>query len=158
MGLSTQDIDRYSRQLILPRWSAELQEQLGKTSILLESHLSGLALYAAGLGIGRIVMSDTSDENVVSSFIRRLNPSCVVDVANLEEAETFSCVFTTKNTGESADSEYRVRIIEEGSPRIEYYDRSGLLFSKPLPGLRAVPLSDIAGPLALMGYLEARGF
>ncbi len=59
--LSDAELERFSRQLILPGFELEMQERLRDASVLVlgcGGLGSSLALYLAGAGIGRLVLAD----------------------------------------------------------------------------------------------------
>lgn len=61
MTLSEREIERYSRQLVLPEWSGEAQERLkAATAIVIGAGALGspAATYLAGAGVGRIGVAD----------------------------------------------------------------------------------------------------
>lgn len=55
-GLESADVQRYSRQLILPRWSARLQQALTSARIAVSAELSEAALYLVGLGVRNLTI------------------------------------------------------------------------------------------------------
>lgn len=80
------EIQRYSRQLVLPGWTLERQKQLRECSLTVPAQFPWLALYMAGAGIGQIVvLGELSD-----FFLERLqllNPSCKIDFAQSSPAQ-----------------------------------------------------------------------
>jgi molybdopterin-synthase adenylyltransferase len=64
MTLSDSELERYSRQLVLPEWSGEAQERLGRAGALIVGAGalgSPVAAYLAGAGVGRIGIVDSDD-------------------------------------------------------------------------------------------------
>jgi molybdopterin-synthase adenylyltransferase len=63
-GLSDADVDRYSRQLVLPQWSERAQLALQQASVLVVGAGalgSPVATYLAGAGVGRLGIVDSDD-------------------------------------------------------------------------------------------------
>src|SRR5215212_9192822 len=72
MRLSEQELERYSRQLVLPEWSGEAQERLKSASAIVVGAGalgSPVALYLAAAGVGRIGIVD--DDAVELSNLNR---------------------------------------------------------------------------------------
>jgi molybdopterin-synthase adenylyltransferase len=70
--LTEEDLERYSRQLVLPEWSSEAQERLKGASVLVVGAGalgSPAALYLAAAGVGRLGIVD--DEEVEVSNLAR---------------------------------------------------------------------------------------
>lgn len=64
MTISEREVERYSRQLILPEWSGEAQERLKAASaIVIGAGALGspVASYLAAAGVGRIGVADSDD-------------------------------------------------------------------------------------------------
>ena len=62
--LDEPDIERYSRQLVLPEWSEAAQRALGEASVLVVGAGalgSPVAAYLAGAGVGRLGIVDSDD-------------------------------------------------------------------------------------------------
>jgi molybdopterin/thiamine biosynthesis adenylyltransferase len=67
VGLSEADVDRYSRQLVLPEWSEAAQLALREASVLVVGAGalgSPVAAYLAGAGVGRLGIVDSDDVEV----------------------------------------------------------------------------------------------
>lgn len=112
MSLGAEDLERYSRQLVLPEWSGAAQERLGAASaVVVGAGALGCpaAAYLAGAGIGRLGVVDSdvvslsdlhrqplhstpdigsSKAESAAAKLRLLNPGCLVESypARLEEA------------------------------------------------------------------------
>jgi adenylyltransferase/sulfurtransferase len=72
MTLTDEELERYSRQLVLPEWSGEAQERLKAASVLVVGAGalgSPAALYLAAAGVGRLGIVD--DERVERSNLAR---------------------------------------------------------------------------------------
>ena len=62
--LDEADLERYSRQLLLPEWSGEAQERLQRASAMvvgLGALGSPVAAYLVGAGVGRVGIVDSDD-------------------------------------------------------------------------------------------------
>ena len=71
--LDEADLERYSRQLVLPEWSGEAQERLGRSSaIVIGAGALGspAATYLVGAGVGRVGIVD-DDEVELSNLPRQ---------------------------------------------------------------------------------------
>ena len=117
-GLSDTDLDRYSRQLVLPEWSEAAQVRIGSAAVLVVGAGalgSPVASYLAGAGVGRLGIVDgevversnlprqplhfTPDVGVpkahsAAAKLRFLNPEVIVDPyqARLEEDNALALV------------------------------------------------------------------
>jgi molybdopterin-synthase adenylyltransferase len=102
-GLSDGEVERYSRQLVLPQWSEAAQRALRDASVLVVGAGalgSPVAAYLAGAGVGRLGIVDSDDVEVsnlhrqtlhftpdlgvpkaqsAAAKLRFLNPEIVVD-------------------------------------------------------------------------------
>lgn len=71
MSLSTAQIERYSRQLILPEWSAELQERICSMTAAVPAECPILALYLSGLGMK---LTDNNSADVLVQWLDKPQP------------------------------------------------------------------------------------
>lgn len=91
--LTSNEIERYSRQLILKNWGRAQQMLLKDCSVCLPLANSVLALYLAGAGVGNLVLRlDGKEclEDAATEFSRRLlslNPNLCVSFAKTVELE-----------------------------------------------------------------------
>lgn len=69
-----QNIERYSRQLILKDWSLSFQRQLADASIAVDTTLPSCALYLAAAGIGHLILQGP-DDLWLRERVRLLNPA-----------------------------------------------------------------------------------
>ena len=77
--LSANQIERYSRQLILKGWSGALQLSLAQLHVAVSAELPAAALYLAAAGVGKISLTgEAGPVATVSKLIRRLNPESQV--------------------------------------------------------------------------------
>ena len=73
--LSDQQIERYSRQIILPQWGGRGQETLLAASIAIvgsDAISTAAAMYLAGAGVGRLALSAPAPLSALDG----LNPDC----------------------------------------------------------------------------------
>jgi molybdopterin/thiamine biosynthesis adenylyltransferase len=88
-GLDPADVDRYSRQLLLPEWSEAAQLALGEASVLVVGAGalgSPVAAYLAGAGVGRLGVVDSDDVEVSNLHRQPLHFTPDVGVAKAHSA------------------------------------------------------------------------
>jgi len=70
--LNEEEIERYSRQLLLPGWGAREQLALGEAHVAVSARAEAAALYLAGAGIGRLSLLFAEDDDLATR-LRALN-------------------------------------------------------------------------------------
>ncbi len=83
------DVERYSRQLVLPEWSAAAQRALGAASVLVVGAGalgSPVALYLSGAGIGRLGIVDSDDVELSNLHRQHLHFTPDLGVAKAHSA------------------------------------------------------------------------
>jgi molybdopterin/thiamine biosynthesis adenylyltransferase len=88
-GLAAADVDRYSRQLVLPEWSEAAQVALREASVLVVGAGalgSPVAAYLAGAGVGRLGIVDHDDVAVSNLHRQWLHFTPDVGVAKAQSA------------------------------------------------------------------------
>jgi molybdopterin-synthase adenylyltransferase len=117
MSLSDQEIERYSRQLVLPEWSGAAQERLkGATAIVIGAGALGspAATYLAAAGIGRLGIVD--EDLVELSNLHRQPLHYTPDVGR-QKAENAALKLGVLNPEVTLDP-YPVRIDAQNAPAI----------------------------------------
>lgn len=76
-ALTVEEVERYSRQLILKGWSEETQLNLRSLSVAIPSSLPSCALYLAAAGVGQLAIYGESGESLVSQ-LKEFNPNIEV--------------------------------------------------------------------------------
>ena len=88
-ALGEADVERYSRQLVLPQWSEAAQRALGEASVLVVGAGalgSPVAAYLAGAGVGRLGIVDSDDVEVSNLHRQPLHFTPDVGVAKAHSA------------------------------------------------------------------------
>lgn len=82
MNLSSEQVQRYSRQLMLPQWSARFQMALASVAVAVPREYGITALYLAAAGVGRLVVFGDAPTAPEARESERLlcaqNPNCMV--------------------------------------------------------------------------------
>ena len=78
LGLGEADLERYSRQLILPGWSVAFQNDLATRSVAIDSKLPLAALYLQAAGFGTVSEGDTTDYCITTESTPRNKASVTV--------------------------------------------------------------------------------
>lgn len=75
--LDPEQIERYSRQLILPGWGLAQQQLLKFSSVLVTNSLPSAVLYLAAAGVGRLgLLGESSGLSGILEHCISLNPDC----------------------------------------------------------------------------------
>jgi adenylyltransferase/sulfurtransferase len=117
MTLSDLEIERYSRQLVLPEWSGEAQERLGSSSAIvvgLGALGSPVATYLVAAGVGAVGIVDSGA--VELSNLHR-QPLHFTPDLELPKVSTAAVKLRVLNP-EVRVEEYRVRVEEENAEAI----------------------------------------
>ena len=130
MTLAEEDLERYSRQLVLPEWSGAAQERLREASAVVVgagSLGSPAATYLAAAGVGRLGIVDSDDVELsnlhrqplhftpdvgahkaesAAQKLRALNPGVLVEAfpARLEEANAEAILVGADVAVDASDS------------------------------------------------------
>ena len=102
--LSEDEIERYSRQLVLPEWSEAAQLALRDASVLVVGAGalgSPVALYLAGAGVGRLGIVDSDDVELSNLHRQHLHFTPDVGVPKAESARPRSCASSTRTWSSS---------------------------------------------------------
>jgi molybdopterin-synthase adenylyltransferase len=113
-GLSDADVERYSRQLVLPEWGAAAQVALAEASVLVigaGALGSPVALYLAGAGVGRLGIAD--DDAVELSNLHRQLLHFTPDLG-VPKAESAAAKLRFLNP-DTVVEPYQVRVEEENA-------------------------------------------
>jgi molybdopterin/thiamine biosynthesis adenylyltransferase len=114
-ALSDADLERYSRQLVLPEWSEAAQLALRGASVLVVGAGalgSPVAAYLAGAGVGRLGLVD--DDDVELSNLHRQTLHFTPDLG-VPKAESAAAKLRFLNPDVLVEA-YRVRLDEESAP------------------------------------------
>ena len=89
MTLSDAELERYSRQLVMPEWSGEAQERLGASSAIVVGAGalgSPVATYLAAAGVGRIGIVDSDAVELSNLHRQPLHQTPDIGAAKAENA------------------------------------------------------------------------
>jgi molybdopterin/thiamine biosynthesis adenylyltransferase len=115
--LSDADLERYSRQLVLPEWSEAAQLALREASVLVigaGALGSPVAAYLAGAGVGRLGLVD--DDDVEVSNLHRQHLHFTPDIG-VPKAESAAAKLRFLNPGVLVEA-YRVRLDPGTAPAL----------------------------------------
>jgi molybdopterin/thiamine biosynthesis adenylyltransferase len=117
VSLSDREIERYSRQLVLPEWSGGAQERLRAASAVVVGAGalgSPAATYLAAAGVGRIGVVDSDDVDISNLQRQPLHFTPDIDAPKAESAAQKLGVLNTEITIEP----YPVRLDEQNAEAI----------------------------------------
>lgn len=96
MTLSPIEIEQWSRQIILPKWSASRLLTLRAADVAVSEELAGAALYFAASGVSNLTLYGENSEtlNWYARRVQALNPACKISVLNDSKVDIskFDCV------------------------------------------------------------------
>jgi hypothetical protein len=124
MVLTNRQIERYSRQIIVPDFGGIAQERLLAARILLianHAHAVYVLAYLVGAGVGQIDLRSNLDLDPSAAIIARmrdLNPDSTVRVANI----------FASNLGEFGELDLALVLVDDGAT----LDQARALFDPPL--------------------------
>lgn len=108
--LSPTEIEQWSRQLILPGWTADRLEQLKSKKIAVSSDLPTAVLYLIGAGVGQIAIfgPPSAVRDWIAHRAKDLNPNAGITMLSADEisAANFDhviqkCPITSNDPGEA---------------------------------------------------------
>jgi len=70
-SLSSSEIEKFSRQLILKGWSAALQLRIGELVVGVPEDLSFATEYLRALGVGQVVSAERSTEGYTENYTKQ---------------------------------------------------------------------------------------
>ena len=151
-NLTPEQIERYSRQLILKGWSATLQLSLAGLHVAVSAELPSAALYLAAAGVGKISLTgDAKLVELVSRMISRLNPECDVSAFDsmVESPEAQICrgQVVTQESEPEDEPEQVVDLSGERSALVVISQNAGrsilrLTSNRPSPLTLIIPLPN----------------
>jgi hypothetical protein len=156
MVLTDTQIERYSRQIIVPGVGGHAQERLLASRVAIvaaPADASGAVAYLAGAGVGHIVMHPVGDGAPCRALVERigdLNPDVSVEIASDEMPE--QCDFMLALIGDAPAAEAAARVAREyrrGAAIIARLDMPPriALFAAPPPPCPLCGEVDLLSPL-----------
>ncbi|HEV7989249.1 MAG TPA: hypothetical protein VGP23_12235 [Candidatus Binataceae bacterium] len=173
MILTDTQIERYSRQIIVPGVGGHAQERLLTSRVAIvaaPADASGAVAYLAGAGVGRIVVHPVGDGAPYRALVERigdLNPDVSVEIASDEMPEQCDLMLALIGDAPAAEAAARVtREYRRGAAIIARLDTPGRIALLPAPppcplcaeaDLLSPPLERAgnAGALAMVAVTEA---
>ena len=173
MVLTDTQIERYSRQIIVPGVGGHAQERLLASRVAIvaaPADASGAVAYLAGAGVGRIVVHPVGDGAPYRALVERigdLNPDVSVEIASDEMPEQCDLMLALIGDAPAAEAAARVtREYRRGAAIIARLDTPGRIALLPAPppcplcaeaDLLSPPLERAgnAGALAMVAVTEA---
>jgi hypothetical protein len=147
MILTDTQIERYSRQIIVPGVGGHAQERLLASRVAIvaaPADASGAVAYLAGAGVGHIVMHPVGDGAPYRALVERigdLNPDVSVEIASDEMPE--QCDLILALIGDAPAAEAAARVTHEyrrGAAIVARLDTPGRIALLPAPPPPPCPL------------------
>jgi len=168
MPLTDNQIERYSRQIIVPGVGGRAQERLLEScaAIVAEPADAANALaYLVGAGVGQIVMHPVGDRAPYAAIVERmrdLNPDVRVEIANHEMGTRCDLIFALVGAASVAEAAARLwnppHTDAPGAPEARY--GAAIVARLDLPGRIALMPAPLPCPLCaeidLLGRLGTR--
>ncbi len=140
MILTDTQIERYSRQIIVPGVGGHAQERLLTSRVAIvaaPADASGAVAYLAGAGVGRIVVHPVGDGAPYRALVERigdLNPDVSVEIASDEMPEQCDLMLALIGDAPAAEAAARVtREYRRGAAIIARLDTPGRIALLPAP-------------------------
>jgi hypothetical protein len=140
MVLTDTQIERYSRQIIVPGVGGHAQERLLASRVAIvaaPADVSGAVAYLAGAGVGRIVMHPVGDGAPYRALVERigdLNPDVSVEIASDEMPEQCDLMLALIGDAPAAEAAARVaREYRRGAAIVARLDTPGRIALVPAP-------------------------
>ena len=140
MVLTDTQIERYSRQIIVPGVGGHAQERLLASRVAIvaaPADASGAVAYLAGAGVGRIVVHPVGDGAPYRALVERigdLNPDVSVEIASDEMPEQCDLMLALIGDAPAAEAAARVtREYRRGAAIIARLDTPGRIALLPAP-------------------------
>jgi len=114
MVLTDSQIERYSRQIIVPGVGGRAQERLLASCVALVAEpadAAGALAYLAGAGVGRIMMHPIGDRTSYDALIERmrdLNPEITVGIASEEIPDSYDLILALMGGARAAEAAARI--------------------------------------------------
>jgi hypothetical protein len=140
MVLTDTQIERYSRQIIVPGVGGHAQERLLASRVAIvaaRADASGAVAYLAGAGVGHIVMHPVGDGAPYRALVERigdLNPDVSVEIASDEKLEQCDLMLALIGDAPAAEAAARVaREYRRGAAIVARLDTPGRIALLPAP-------------------------
>jgi molybdopterin-synthase adenylyltransferase len=157
MVLSDRQIERYSRQIIVPRLGGAAQERVLAARMILAGDVDGVELplaYLVGAGVGTIVLETTDADlakgDALIARSRELNPEVVVSAA--AGAESAALVLAIIASGGARDAAARLSSERPHAAfvaaRLDTPAKIAILPAPPPPCLRCADGGAMLAPVA----------
>ncbi len=166
MALTDNQIERYSRQIIVPGVGGRAQERLLASCVALVAEpidAAGALAYLAGAGVGRIVVHPATDPSSYSETVARmrdLNPDVRAVIASDEASDRSDLVLALIGGAPAREAAARIwrprRLVAQGTRAVKFCPAVVARLDEPariaiLPGPPPCPLcaeADLLTPTA----------